>query len=906
MATGRRGGTWRVGGVLSLAVAGAFGASCLGTAGTPPSVHTFPTRTYTMPSGLRVAVEQDDAARVVGIACVVEVGHGDDPVGKPGLAHLVEHLLYSLPDETGRSTWRRLTDLGAGDVNAKTESDRTTFFSFVRRAALADLAGILVSRLGDPAHGLTEASLAKERQVLREELTLGDRDGKKTLQAMLNSLTDRRFVFALDDARAALDAITVDDVRAFVNTYYRPERMTLVLSGPIPPDGDRALLNALPSRLAGSAFARREPVRRPLSPLVARAAQPGIVTVPEAVVEPQLYLAWSLPPARGKALIPFRMAANLATRVLTTQAESGELRAVGGGTISTVESKAANVFLAHVSLRPGADPEAARREVRRVLDLIVALPVARWLAGARARAELNLQEERVREALAMEDLVSRTLRRAALAHDVPDETLSDGVAAVLDTSLEGVASLIENQVGGAPARSLLLVPRARSAGAPPRGPAPPLAGQAGDDLGDDPDLDEDAALAAHEPRDVVAVAQGPDASGAHMTQLPNGLTLIALRRPGLPFVTTVLGFHASPELDERPAVRLTVPYAVSFPGTRGPLERGILESARVTSDAYFETLGMFSSSIPAALDLLSDETTMMSVAWPSPAGRTWAARMTTLESTPAENLSRSFEDLLFGGHRYRLDVRAEQLRAVANADIHAWLARVRRPANGALVVVGDFDETTLARAAASELSGWSGDPSLPALGPVPPASAPPSRKVAAVDARRTWTEVRFACFLPPVRALRDAVVGEILGRALWRELFRELRTDRGTTYATSVREVYYRGGTHVMRGSFDVDASAAPAAVQLLDGWLSQTGSTTLDPRAIERARWVAARLSGLRDGTNAALAQRLFGAWNMGWAPASLDDYPRDLASVTPDEVQAALATCRASSVSSVLSPGP
>jgi len=45
--------------------------------------------------------------------------------------------------------------------------------------------------------------------------------------------------------------------------------------------------------------------------------------------------------------------------------------------------------------------------------------------------------------------------------------------------------------------------------------------------------------------------------------------------------------------------------------------------------------------------------------------------------------------------------------------------------------------------------------------------------------------------------------------------------------------------------------------------------------------------------------------AWNMGWPPATLDAFPHEISSVTLSDVQAALRTCRASAVVSVVAPG-
>ena len=460
---------------LLIAVIGAGGPACLATAGAPPVAQTFEARTYTMPSGLRVAVERDDSAKIVGLAWVIEGGHGDDPADKPGLAHLVEHLLYSLPDETGRSVYRRLLDLGAGDVNAKTGTDTTTAYAFARRDALDELARIFVARMGDPGRGLDEARLAHERLILAEEIAVIGANGKKSVGALLNGLSARPFVFPWDSARAALSRITVEDVRAFIATHYRPERMTVVLSGPIPAAWDREFLSRLPPSLAGVEGERHAPVRLGAAPVVARAARRlEIASAADGVLERQLWLAWPLPPASGVELVPFRLAASLASRLLTEKGQDGELPAVSGGEATVIPSKSGNLFLWRLDLRAGADPEVARREARQVLELITALPVARWLTRERSQAELRLQEARVREGLEMESLVTRTLRRAAIVHDAPEQSMSDVVKAVIDTSLGGIANVVANNLDAPPTRSLLLVPAEARPTGPPPGPGVPV------------------------------------------------------------------------------------------------------------------------------------------------------------------------------------------------------------------------------------------------------------------------------------------------------------------------------------------------------------------------------------------------------------------------------------------------
>ncbi len=52
-----------------------------------------------LPSGMRIVIEEDRSKPVVAMITVINAGAADHPVGKEGLAHLVEHLtLRARPD----------------------------------------------------------------------------------------------------------------------------------------------------------------------------------------------------------------------------------------------------------------------------------------------------------------------------------------------------------------------------------------------------------------------------------------------------------------------------------------------------------------------------------------------------------------------------------------------------------------------------------------------------------------------------------------------------------------------------------------------------------------------------------------------------------------------------------------
>ncbi|HEY2430708.1 MAG TPA: insulinase family protein, partial [Acidimicrobiales bacterium] len=49
---------------------------------------------FTLPNGLRVVLNPDRSAPVVGIAVYYDVGFRSEPEGRTGFAHLFEHLMF--------------------------------------------------------------------------------------------------------------------------------------------------------------------------------------------------------------------------------------------------------------------------------------------------------------------------------------------------------------------------------------------------------------------------------------------------------------------------------------------------------------------------------------------------------------------------------------------------------------------------------------------------------------------------------------------------------------------------------------------------------------------------------------------------------------------------------------------
>jgi predicted Zn-dependent peptidase len=265
---------------------------------------------------------------------------------------------------------------------------------------------------------------------------------------------------------------------------------------------------------------------------------------------------------------------------------------------------------------------------------------------------------------------------------------------------------------------MLLVPRAPAivAGAapPPRRPPAPAGLAAADAAAPAPTLALEAEpaeagddlLDGVDDKGIAALARAPGAGAAQVTRLSNGLTLIALRKPGFPVTSMVLGFHAEPQPGEPRGARVAALFGRRYHMQVGPLDRDILQSFRRDTDSYQEELSMFSSGTEGALDLLSSEATTLYVGLPAPELDRWIERAALAEKTPDQQAERAFQSALWGGHIYGTLPEPDEVRRATADEARGWLDRVRRPGNGALAVVGDIDPAVVAREAERQLESW--------------------------------------------------------------------------------------------------------------------------------------------------------------------------------------------------------
>src|SRR5688572_32373743 len=201
----------------------------------PPIVY----KNRTLPNGLQVYSVQDRTSPTVAVQVWYRVGSKDDPDGRSGFAHLFEHMMFKSTKNMPWEMLDRLTEDVGGWNNATTFDDSTPYYEVVPSNYLETLLWAEAERMG--SLNVDDTNFKSERDVVKEEFrssVLTPPYGRLFYAIVKNSFDRHPYrrpgIGSLED----LDAATIEDVRGFHKTFYRPDNAMLIVVG----DFDQAQL----------------------------------------------------------------------------------------------------------------------------------------------------------------------------------------------------------------------------------------------------------------------------------------------------------------------------------------------------------------------------------------------------------------------------------------------------------------------------------------------------------------------------------------------------------------------------------------------------------------------------------------------------------------------------------------
>jgi len=242
-------------------------------------------QTFTLTNGLAVYLIENHRTPVVSHMVVYRVGSADDPKGKSGLAHFLEHMMFKGPK--GSAPERLMEDVNkiGGEVNASTSFDVTSYYEIVPREHLEHFMKLEASRMQDLPVRLEDVT--PEIQVVLEEENM--RVGNNPVMQFYRDLYGAYFRHHPYGTmpigwRHEIKTYTPQDVKAFHRRFYAPDNAFIILSGDLTLKKAKELCEKYYGGIAPAKQPRRQRVVEPaLESMVQvtktsnRVAQPSVV-----------------------------------------------------------------------------------------------------------------------------------------------------------------------------------------------------------------------------------------------------------------------------------------------------------------------------------------------------------------------------------------------------------------------------------------------------------------------------------------------------------------------------------------------------------------------------------------------------------------------------------------------------
>ncbi len=216
-------------------------------------------------NGLDIVVVPDHRAPVVTHMVWYRNGSADDPVGKSGIAHFLEHLMFKGTKDHPAGEFSELIAGLGGQENAFTSTDFTAYFQRVAKEHLHVCMEYEADRMSNLV--LTDEVVAPEREVVLEERRMRtDSDPADLLNEAVQAALFTRHPYGspVIGWQSDIEGLGRTDALAYYDRFYTPENAILVVAGDVEPPAVIDLAHAVYGRIPGRGEApKRVRVREP-------------------------------------------------------------------------------------------------------------------------------------------------------------------------------------------------------------------------------------------------------------------------------------------------------------------------------------------------------------------------------------------------------------------------------------------------------------------------------------------------------------------------------------------------------------------------------------------------------------------------------------------------------------------
>jgi zinc protease len=192
---------------------------------------------FTLANGLEVVVIPDHRTPVVTHMIWYKVGSADEPPGKSGVAHFLEHLMFKGTAKNPLGHFRRTVAGFGGQENAFTASDYTAFFQRTSREHLGTLMEFEADRMTGLV--LTDDVVKNELQVVLEEQNqrvANDPNARLGEQVSAALYLNHPYGRPVIGWRHEIEQLNRESALEFYRRFYTPNNAILVIAGDVEAD----------------------------------------------------------------------------------------------------------------------------------------------------------------------------------------------------------------------------------------------------------------------------------------------------------------------------------------------------------------------------------------------------------------------------------------------------------------------------------------------------------------------------------------------------------------------------------------------------------------------------------------------------------------------------------------------
>lgn len=230
------------------APAGAQGVPSKPVASQPPAAPAAATpgpkiSEFKLANGLQVVVVPDKRTPVVTHMIYYKVGSADEPPGKSGIAHFLEHLMFKGTAKNPSGRFSKMLATIGGQENAFTTTDYTGYFQRVPREHLGEVMAFEADRMTGLV--LTDENVLPERDVVLEEYNMrvaNSPDARMGEQVAAALYLNHPYGRPVIGWRGEIEKLNREDALAFYKQFYGPNNAVVLIAGDVDPDQVKALV----------------------------------------------------------------------------------------------------------------------------------------------------------------------------------------------------------------------------------------------------------------------------------------------------------------------------------------------------------------------------------------------------------------------------------------------------------------------------------------------------------------------------------------------------------------------------------------------------------------------------------------------------------------------------------------